>query len=81
MKLTQQARVCTRMKKEADVESDARGQEKLENNELCRRSGAGEEVEKAQLSSYSRVQVLVRSERGGRPLLSLPKLKLLGPYT
>ena len=42
MKLTQQARECTKMK-ESDVESGAYGQEKLENNELCRSSGAGEE--------------------------------------
>ena len=43
MKLTQQAHECTMMKKEADVESGACGQQKIENNELCRSSGAGEE--------------------------------------
>ena len=34
MELTQQARECTKMKKEGDVESDAWGQEKLKNTEL-----------------------------------------------
>ena len=43
MKLTQQARECTNMKNEAGVESGACNQEKLETNELCRSSGAGEE--------------------------------------
>ena len=43
MKLTQQARECTTMKKEAGVETGDCGKEKLENNELCRRSGAGDE--------------------------------------
>ena len=62
MKLTQQARECTNMKREADVESGACGQEKLENNELCKNN-----------------QVLVRSGKYGRPLLSLLTLKLLGP--
>ena len=37
MKLTQQARDCTKMKKEADVESGAYGPKKLENNELRRK--------------------------------------------
>ena len=44
MKLTQQGRECTKMKKEAGVESGACGQNKLENNEPCRSSGAGEEL-------------------------------------
>ena len=43
MKLSQQARECTRMKKETNVENGACSQEKLENNELCRSSVAGEE--------------------------------------
>ena len=43
MKSIQQARECTKMKKEADAESGACGQEKIENIELCRSSGAGEE--------------------------------------
>ena len=43
MKLTQQARVCTNMKEEADAESGACDEEKLENNELCTSSSAGEE--------------------------------------
>ena len=33
-----------KMIKEADVESGACGQEKLENNELCRSLGPGEEL-------------------------------------
>ena len=33
-----------KMKKKTDVESGACGQEKLENNELCRNSGPGEEI-------------------------------------
>ena len=37
MKLSQQARGCTKMKKKADLENGACGQEKLENNELCRK--------------------------------------------
>ena len=37
MKLTQQARECTRMKTEANVESGTCSSEKLENNELCRK--------------------------------------------
>ena len=36
MKLTQQVRERARMKKEADVERGACGQEKSESNELCR---------------------------------------------
>ena len=40
MKLTQHAREGTNMKKKTDVESGACGQKTLEDNELCRSSGA-----------------------------------------
>ena len=40
MKLIQQCRECTKMKQEADDESGACGQDKLEDNELCRSSGS-----------------------------------------
>ena len=40
MKLAQQASKCTNIKKETNTESGACGQEKLENNELYRSSGA-----------------------------------------
>ena len=50
------------MKNKADVESGACGQEKLENNELCRGSGPGEKLVK-------------RSEKEGEYLLT-PQLRL-----
>ena len=50
---TPQASECTNTKREGDVESDVCRQAKHANNELCRRSGADEE--------------LVKSERGWRP--------------
>ena len=54
------------MKSDADVESDACGQEKLENIELCKRSGAGEE--------------LVKNERDRRPpILYLRTLNCWNP--
>ena len=43
MKLIQQARELKRTTKETDIESGACGREKLENNELFKRSGADEE--------------------------------------
>ena len=61
----QQASKCTRIKKEANVESGDCDQKKLENNEQCRRPGAGEEV--------------VKSEVVDHFCLNLLKIKLLGP--
>ena len=37
MKLTQQASECKKIKEEADLKSGACGEDKLENNELCRK--------------------------------------------
>ena len=53
MKLDQQTIECTRMNKEADFESRACGQEKLENKELCRRSSPVEEGGRRNASTVS----------------------------